>query len=693
MKQKIITLLYVAVCINNTLAAQSTERPDSTAKALQEVVITARQPATRLEGNTLVSTITGSALKDAGSALDVLAQLPLITVKDNSVEIYGKSNLEIFVNGRPLHDNDELQLIQSQDIKRVELLLAPGAIYESTTGAVLKIITKQKFMKGISATAGTTTEKKRQLSNMEHFDTNYHTGNMDFFLSGSFNHSANRTKGRTTNYLEYKNTPTTIGSRQNSCHQANTYTAKAGFNFSGRVLSFGAYYRLNPEHGDMTNNGTEWINSESEIGRYINRCMSAHNHLVSIYYDNTSAEKYHWHFDGNFRHSSSGTDVATVYPHASIDDVNSSEHKNATLWAGKLYTDFPLIKGSFTTGAQISHTRTSLDFKMLNDDIATYIPSSVSETRQTTAALFASWSRIIGKVNISAGLRYEFTDFDFSINGMHDNDLSRRSNILTPDISAGYSFNESSQISLSYKAVTVKPGYSQLTSGLSYTGRYETEGGNPSLRDEKMHDIRLFGTWHDFIIQADFTRSNDSYGFVKQMSTPQTLRLTMRPVNIDVSALSIYLIWNKSLKRWRPGITLGMYRQWLDIEGTSHNKPILSYFLDNTITLPRNTLITANICGQTCGDMHTNRFGNTLLTMDASISKMLLNKALTVRLSVKDIFNTANNDWTMNTYGIFVDKRQTYDRRGISLSVTYRFQPRKEKYKGENAAEEEMKRL
>ena len=47
----------------------------------------------------------------------------------------------------------------------------------------------------------------------------------------------------------------------------------------------------------------------------------------------------------------------------------------------------------------------------------------------------------------------------------------------------------------------------------------------------------------------------------------------------------------------------------------------------------------------------------------------------------------------MNTYGVFVDKRQSYDRRGVSLNIIYNFQPRKSKYKGSSAAEEEMKRL
>ena len=71
----------------------------------------------------------------------------------------------------------------------------------------------------------------------------------------------------------------------------------------------------------------------------------------------------------------------------------------------------------------------------------------------------------------------------------------------------------------------------------------------------------------------------------------------------------------------------------------------------------------------------------------------VLNKSLKVKLFATDIFNTANNDWTMNTYGVFVDKRQSYDRRGIALNVIYNFHPRKSKYKGSSASEDEMKRL
>ena len=79
--------------------------------------------------------------------------------------------------------------------------------------------------------------------------------------------------------------------------------------------------------------------------------------------------------------------------------------------------------------------------------------------------------------------------------------------------------------------------------------------------------------------------------------------------------------------------------------------------------------------------------------MDASVGKTFFNKSLTVKFLVNDIFNTANNDWIMNTFGIFVDKKQRNDTRGIALNIIYSFQPYKSKYKGKAASETEINRL
>ncbi len=673
--------------------AQNQEGTDSLTHELQEIVVTAKQPATKLVGSTLVSTIPGTNLADLGTALDVLAQLPMIKVEDNAVSVIGKNNIEIYIDGRPMRDEQELRQLLSSNMKKVELLMAPGAVYASTTGAVLKITTRRNFVKGLSLTDRFLLECRRKWSVLDYLALSYRVGDWEFFANGTINRYNSLTKGVTTNTLDYDGRKTTVGSSQHNSYPTTTGVVKAGLNYANGPQSFGAYYRYNPERGDFKNTGSEWLNDDPAISTNIDRHTRAHSHLASLYYENTFAEKHILHFDGDFRRSYENNSVATTYPASSNPAVNSADERTSTLWAGKLYLNFPLWNGDFTVGTQDSYTHTSLDYRMLNTSVSEYIPSSLTDARQTSAALFASWSRMFGKFSLSAGARYEYVDYDFKVNGIRDKDVSRCDHLLTPDISLGYSFNEDSQISLSYKMATVKPPYSQLTGSLNYVGLHQIEGGDPTLHDERMHDIQLFGMLKGFMLQMDYTRSFDTYAFVKQIYPADNLQLLMHPVNIDVSALSLYLVWSQPVRLWTPNVTAGMYRQWLHLDGNRYDRPIFSYYFDNTFSLPHGWLLTANISGSSQGDMHTNRFGASWFTMDASVGKAFLNKSLTVKLSATDIFNTANNDWTMNTYGVFVDKRQSYDRRGLSLNVIYNFQPRKSKYKGTSAAEDEMKRL
>lgn len=693
MNAKLLISILAAFLIIGKGYAQNQETTDSLTRELQEVVVAAKQPATRLVGSTLVSTIPGTNLAGLGTALDVLAQLPMVKVQDNAVSVIGKSNIEIYIDGRPMRDEQELQQILSSDLKKVELLMAPGAAYESTTGAVLKITTRRNFVKGLSLTDQFQLQRRRRWSVMDHLGLSYRAGDWEIFLNGTINHNNSVDKGTTTNSLVYNGKAVVVGGSQNNSFPATVGAIKGGFNYSRGPQSFGAYYRYNPERGDFVNSGSEWIDNNPAIARDIDKHIRAHRHLASLYYENTFADKYLLHFDGDFRSAYAANDVATTYPESTTPAVNSTDKRTSTLWAGKLYLNFPLWNGEFTAGTQDCYTHTSLDYRMLNTEVSEYIPSSLTDARQTSAALFASWSRVFGMLSLSVGARYEYVDYDFKTDGVRDDNVSRRDHLLTPDVSLGYSFDDESQISVSYKMATVKPPYSQLTGSLNYTGLHEIEGGNPGLRDERMHDIQLFGMWKGFMFQADYTRSVDTYAFVKQLYPADNLQLLMHPVNIDVSAFNVYLIWSRPIRRWTPNVTVGMYRQWLGLDNNRYDRPIFSYFFSNTLSLPHGWSVTANINGRSQGDMHTNRFCASWFNMDASVGKTFLKKSLNVKLSATDIFNTADNNWTMNTYGVFVDKRQSYDRRGIALNIIYNFQPRKSRYKGESAADAEMKRL
>ena len=184
MNAKLLISILAAFLIIGKGYAQNQETTDSLARELQEVVVAAKQPATRLVGSTLVSTIPGTNLAGLGTALDVLAQLPMVKVQDNAVSVIGKSNIEIYIDGRPMRDEQELQQILSSDLKKVELLMAPGAAYESTTGAVLKITTRRNFVKGLSLTDQFQLQRRRRWSVMDHLGLSYRAGDWEIFLNG-----------------------------------------------------------------------------------------------------------------------------------------------------------------------------------------------------------------------------------------------------------------------------------------------------------------------------------------------------------------------------------------------------------------------------------------------------------------------------------------------------------------------------
>lgn len=692
MYKKFVTVILL---LGSTLgvSSQTTVPTDSLVKELQEIVVTARQPATRLVGTTLVSTIAGSALQNLESCRDVLAQLPMISVQDDVIQIAGKGEPEIFIDGRPLRDGDELMLIQASNLKKVELVLAPGAMYSGDTKAVLKIYTKRNFLDGLSLTeqANMTVRRKWSANNM--LDINYRKGEWDFFATGVIARNNSLIHGSTTNILQYDGRETVVGGSQRNSYPTVNGSAKGGFNFASGDRSLGMYYRFSPERGDFENVGTEWIDDTAPINRTINKNIKSRGHYLSSYYDETFGGRYNFHFDGDYHRSLSRDGSVTSYPSAGSGDVSSNDRRKSSLWAGKAYVSFPVGKGSFTAGAQGSYTGTTLDYKMLNAEVGEYIPSSFTDARQTSVVAFSSWSRVLGRFSLSAGVRYEYIDYKFEINGKKDEDVSRDKNLLTPDVSLGWRFNDESQVGLSYRVATVKPPYSHLTGSLTYVGRHEIEGGNPLLRDEKMHDIQLFGMWSDFVLQIDFARSFDTYAFVKKIYPANDLQFIMQPVNIDISSLDLFLVWSRNILKWTPDFTVGLHKQWLSLDGTKYNRPYFVYYLDNLVSFKKDFQLTVNVHGQTSGDMHTNRFAASRFVTDLGIRKTFFNNTLAVKLEMTDVFNSRNNDWSMNTYGIKMNKIQSYDRRGVALSIRYQLRPQKSKYKGKPAAEAEMKRL
>lgn len=110
---------------------------------LNEVVVKGDLPKTRLKGDALVTTVSGSLLEKSGTAVDVLSKIPGIVRKGEDLNVFGRGEPMVYINGREVRDPSELDQLTSENIRSVEVITNPGARYDKTVKAVIRIQTKK----------------------------------------------------------------------------------------------------------------------------------------------------------------------------------------------------------------------------------------------------------------------------------------------------------------------------------------------------------------------------------------------------------------------------------------------------------------------------------------------------------------------------------------------------------------------
>ena len=111
---------------------------------LNEIVVKGQMPKTKLTGNSMITTIQGTILGQSGTAKEMLAKVPGMTLKGEDLEVLGKGTPVFYINGRKMRDKDELKRLRSEEIASVEVITNPGAQYDATISAVVRIKTVRR---------------------------------------------------------------------------------------------------------------------------------------------------------------------------------------------------------------------------------------------------------------------------------------------------------------------------------------------------------------------------------------------------------------------------------------------------------------------------------------------------------------------------------------------------------------------
>ena len=161
---------------------------------LSGIVITAQRPAMEIGIDRRVFNVDKSLTATGGTAIDVMKNIPSVTVDvDGNVQLRNSSP-QIFVDGRPTILT--LDQIPADNIEKIELITNPSAKFDAaSTGGIINVVLKRNKRIGlngiVSLGGGHPDIWNGNLS------LNARQGKFNVFLSGSYNQSGGRANGET----------------------------------------------------------------------------------------------------------------------------------------------------------------------------------------------------------------------------------------------------------------------------------------------------------------------------------------------------------------------------------------------------------------------------------------------------------------------------------------------------------------
>ncbi len=119
-------LAVLTLCLTSHILFAATESSDSIYTDLEEVVVKAFPKKAKLTSDGFQVKISCTYLANTGTALDVLGKMPFVTRTGSELEVLGKGTPIVFINGRQVSDQSELDQLASSDIESVDVVTSPG---------------------------------------------------------------------------------------------------------------------------------------------------------------------------------------------------------------------------------------------------------------------------------------------------------------------------------------------------------------------------------------------------------------------------------------------------------------------------------------------------------------------------------------------------------------------------------------
>ena len=672
-------------------------QPDT--QMLGEVVVKGQMPTHKMTTEGVLTTVENTLLSKAGTANDVLQQLPGVQKKGDGIEVFGKGTPLIYINGRQLRNKSELDQISSESVKSVELITTPGAKYDAQVESVILIKTRRQQGEGWS---GDVQSHYRQGYNPDldlGLNLNYRHNGLDVFGSVWYNDDQNRQRNLITLDV-VADTLWHMTEQLNSDTHHRSFYVSAGVNYVfNDQHSMGFRYDtkawLKPKMtgsfiADVTADGVFYDHLDNKLEQETTSNMP---HTLNVYYNGRVGKTtIDFNTDYIFHKDRTSQFTNEVSQERTSRTVTSTNVVRNQLWASKLVLSWPLWKGNLQVG-------TEYDITNRNDDYVNpeqVVPTSQTEQRERNYIFFAEYSRSLPFGQMRLGLRNENVSTDYYLRGVHQPEQSRSYHHFFPTVALMAKAGKV-QLMANYAMKIQRPYYWMLSSNVTYANRFTWESGNPMLQPTIRNEVGLMAMYKWMRLAVDYKHTTDEIVNVAETVPGNEATTIITRANVHRSdGLRAMLTLSPRFGLYQPSLTVGVIKDWIKIPSPVGNlspkNPIGLIQSNNDFQLSPTLTASASLQVMTTGDQQNMTVTKPGYMADVSVTKTFFDNRLSVRLGGRNLFNSQQH---INIrYGLRSLYQETHnDSRKFELSVRYNFNATNSKYKGTGAGNDEKNRF
>lgn len=690
---------------------------------LGAVTVVAQKPALQMGIDRKTFDVEKNLASAGGTGIDVMRNIPSVTVDVDGNVLLRNNSPQIFVDGRPTILT--LDQIPADNIERVELITNPSAKFDAaSTGGIINVVLKKNKKLGlnglVSAGIGSPEIYNGNLA------LNLRQGKFNFFVNGNYNQSGGRAKSETyrTN-KENGNVENYFNQFAFTDRSRKFYSVRFGMDFflDNRntftlTQNFGAgrngsdeeqnqqYLDINKqaEHFGFRTSGSRGENQRSST-----QFMFKHNFVESG--KSISAD-----INYNQGTNSDNTNILNTYsfPNGSQYAADSRVHNNGSGRNNQVtmqvdYVDPNGENEKLETGIRtyINDFNSSFNAFSVNNGSETKLPLSNNyKYREMVNAAYITYTGKLLGIGYQAGLRAEHSKFDGELvdsarkfGYQLPKQIDNLFDALFPSLYLSKSIGEGQEIQLNYSRRIRRPDFWQMNPFVDINDPLNIRQGNPALRPEFTNSFEFnynktyttgsfLGVIYFRNTEGDITRFSDT------ITTAQYQQLNNAA--IDPSAILNTFVNAKYQNRWGSELTLQQkVGQHLDITPTIdlQYKKVVSNINNNDLSnegfnyeakLIINYRVTSKTAfwnkwsfqatgGYESPEVVPQGKRKEMYGIDLGLRKEFLKNKATFTFNVNDLFNSRKRGSINDTENFYQDSYRRWDVRSFRATFTYKF--------------------